>query len=160
MTNEQLQVHLEEIRAKNANGLLVPEEVWQAAREEGHPLHDEFPWDVQTAAERHWTELARRLIRRVTVIETVHTVQVTAPKYARDPRLDSSESGYRPITTLRSEEDTAKGVLFDELDRVASTLKRARAVATVLGLHEELEVLMARVGELRQRAETSVVAAP
>lgn len=58
---------LEKIRTAQA-GHLKPDHVWQAA--EGnprHPLHKHFEWDERTAAEAHWRETARVLIRCITV---------------------------------------------------------------------------------------------
>jgi len=154
MTNQELEQVLEEIRDQNG-GTLTPEAVWKAAREPDHPLHTEFTWDVEKAAENWWTEQARRIIRRVQIVETVSSVEVRAPKYVRDPRLPPGEQGYAPTVTIRTDEDAAKKVLFDELDRVDSALKRARAVASVLGLGEELEALTVRIGVFRQTAEAA-----
>jgi len=59
---------LEEIRVR-AGGELEPVAVWKSARDLGHPLHPHFEWDVQLAAEAHWTEQARSLIRIVRVVD-------------------------------------------------------------------------------------------
>ena len=52
----------------DANRRLTPALVVDAARDEGHPLHDRFEWNDKAAAEAHRLDQARRLIRSVRVI--------------------------------------------------------------------------------------------
>lgn len=159
MTNEELKKHLEEIRDRN-DGLLTPKAVVAEASNPKHPLHKYFEWDDSVAAQKYREEQARDLFQRVKVEITTHTMEIRAPMYVRDPRLPPDEQGYRPVVNIRSEEDIAKKVLFDELDRVSTTLRRARAVAAVLNLSEELEALMDRVGVFRQKAEEATGESP
>lgn len=42
-----------------------PQRLWQDAKNPRHPAHLSFEWDIQRAAEAHWTETARRLIRSI-----------------------------------------------------------------------------------------------
>lgn len=49
-------------------GKLTPVIVVDAARAEGHPLHDRFDWDNDTAAESWRREQARQLIRSVRIV--------------------------------------------------------------------------------------------
>ena len=66
MTNDELQNHLEAIRAEA--GALTPDAVVAAAEEEDHPLHSSFTWDDDIAAHAHRINQARKLIRRVRII--------------------------------------------------------------------------------------------
>ena len=51
------------------NGLLKPEYLWQEAENnKRHPLYKHFTWDLREAAEAHWTEQARELIRVIRVV--------------------------------------------------------------------------------------------
>lgn len=155
MTTKELDEHLEKIRLDHG-GVLRHSDIWRAAQgKPDHPLYNEFDWNIQEAAENWWDEQARRLIRRVTVVRRVHHIEVRAPKYVHDPELPAGEPGYRPVVSFRSEEETAKRVLFDELDRVISSLSRARSVAAVLGLEADLEVLLAQAGAFREQAEVA-----
>lgn len=50
------------------NGHLKPDHVWRAVQTNPrNPLHKHFEWDVQKAAEAHWRDTARVLIRSITV---------------------------------------------------------------------------------------------
>lgn len=57
---------LAKITAANG-GHLKPDPVWKAAQNPRNPLHKHFEWDVQKAAEAHWRDTARVLIRSITV---------------------------------------------------------------------------------------------
>lgn len=52
--------------AKNG-GQMIPQKVVDEAKRKQSPLHKFFEWDVQTAAEAHWLDTARSLIRIVRV---------------------------------------------------------------------------------------------
>lgn len=52
---------------KAHNGLLEPESIVDAARDERSPLHPHFEWDDHTAAEAYRTDQARELIRALTI---------------------------------------------------------------------------------------------
>lgn len=60
---------LEEIRAANG-GELQPLAVVEAAKSRKNPLHQHFLWDVKAAAEAHWLDQARTLIRSVRIVDT------------------------------------------------------------------------------------------
>lgn len=49
-------------------GCIQPKTVWKKARSASSGLHSFFVWDVNRAAESHWLDQARRLIRSVTII--------------------------------------------------------------------------------------------
>ena len=50
------------------DGHLRARDVWRTAKDNPrNPLHKHFEWDVQKAAEAHWTETARTIIRSITV---------------------------------------------------------------------------------------------
>lgn len=59
---------IERIRASRG-GLLKAEALWQEAEgNRRHPLYKHFTWDLREAAEAHWTEQARELIRVIRVV--------------------------------------------------------------------------------------------
>lgn len=114
------------------------------------PLHDLYDWDVATAAEAHWLARTRAIIRLVKIV--VHTEQQTIrlPRYVRDPARPSREQGYVSVDALRLESTLAHRALVTEMERVMSSLRRARHIAVGLGLEEEIDDLLARVAGLRQ----------
>jgi hypothetical protein len=69
---------IDQIKVAN-DGELRPEYLWQAARDDkGHVLYPHFEWDIETAAQHHWTDTARRIIRVICVAET----KKAEPRYA------------------------------------------------------------------------------
>jgi len=57
---------LQKIKDDNG-GDLQPQYVWRAAKIARHPLHKHFQWDIQLAAEAHWTDTSRQLIGSVRI---------------------------------------------------------------------------------------------
>lgn len=53
-----------EIAARN-NGVADPHILWKEAKNPAHPAHLCYEWDVQKAAEAHWTSTSRKLITSI-----------------------------------------------------------------------------------------------
>src|SRR5258705_4645106 len=77
----QVRDALEAIRKDNPNGLLVAEEVVEAARDNASPLHGFFPWDQKKAAQQWWLQEARRLIRVIRVTFPDDSEEKEVPRY-------------------------------------------------------------------------------
>jgi hypothetical protein len=139
MTDKQKKIAacLHELELKN-NGLLVPQNVVFAARDEASPLHGEFDWNDETAAEAHRLEQAKRLIRSVRYEEIVVKTEIKCPQYVHIT-TPGSPSGYVSIHTIKNDTELKKQVLFGEISRARLALERARSIAGVLGCAEELE---------------------
>lgn len=59
--------YLEALREQNG-GVLKPEDVVEAAKDEHSPIHNEFEWDVNLAAQKHWKDRARNLLNHIVVV--------------------------------------------------------------------------------------------
>jgi len=59
--------YLDALREQNG-GMLTPEIVVEAAKSEYSPIHKEFEWDFQKAAEKHWRERARNMISHIDIV--------------------------------------------------------------------------------------------
>ena len=116
---------------QKSGGNLTAEQVVEDAKSASSPLHKFFEWNLRKAAEKHWFDTARALIRavRVDIIKEDRTVEAIA--YIKNP---GSKSGYVSITKLQSDQDSALEALKTEFQRIADTLRRAREIATALGL--------------------------
>lgn len=147
-----VEVELEKIRLKNS-GVITPEAVVSAAKKPTNPLHDYFQWNDSAAAKDWRIEQARRLIRSVQVITTTSTRTFNVPKYVRDPR-QGQEQGYAALVEIRDEADVAAEALGYECVRAAALLTRARDIAEVLGLSEQVDVLIGGVGRLKVAVES------
>ena len=140
---------------ETADGYIDPDDVVAAARAKTSPIHDEFNWNTDEAAREHWRETARRLIRFVRLETEIQNVTVIAPMYVKDPLPQSRK--YVEITRANADREIAERVMVDELDRIASAIRRAQNVAAVLGLSGRLEAMLADVTRLRTRAERRAV---
>lgn len=114
------------------NGRPKPEVVVDDARSEASPLHDYFDWDDATAAHARRLDVARKLIGAVRVVIHRGKTTMSTPHYVHDPALARGVQGYVDMPNVRSNADTRRDVMIQELGRAASSLARARGVAAAL----------------------------
>lgn len=129
---------LEVIREKN-DGDLTADTVVDAARRKRSPLHKEFEWDDEAAAEEFRKEQARDLIRHIKVVymETGDKDEQTIRAYVK---LGNDEP-YEP--TISVLQDPAKA---------ARLLSRARAeMQSWIARYEALEELSGVIAIARSR---------
>ena len=138
---------------KSGKGRLTPDAVLEDAANKTSPLHDQFEWDDTKAAQAHRLVQARRLIVSVMVVTTTTTAIVEAPFYMRDPNAAGDEQGYVSVNTLRSDEDSARAALIDAFKVAGDYLRRARELAIVLEMHDQVDALISGVVNLRQQLE-------
>jgi hypothetical protein len=146
------------IDLEKENGRLTPEDVVTFAKSKDSPIHSFFEWDIKKAAYAHWLAQARGLITSVMVVTTTETTSVKSVFYVRDPRCSGNEQGYVSTDTLRTDEDMAREVLIAEFSRAGAALVRARTMAKVLALDEEVEKLITGIDTLRATVTVGVEA--
>lgn len=150
----QIRTRINEIAARNG-GKIRPDDVVEDARDPDSPLHDRFEWDESKAAQAHWLNTARELIRAVRVSVTTDTTIVSSVAYVRDPSLGAEEQGYVSIASLRSDRELAREAIVYEFSRAAGALRRAKEVAAALNLDKEVDTLITRVERVKAKAEKS-----
>lgn len=90
------------------NGQLKPDAVWKEAKASPrHPLHKFFTWDVQKAAEAHWRDQARTLIRCVDIVSDGN--KEPAPAFLSI--ADRSGVSYRTTDAVLNSHDLQVAVL-------------------------------------------------
>lgn len=148
-----------ELRAlADANGgRLVPEAVVDAARDPDSPLHSHFTWDDTEAARQHRINQARVLIRTVRIDVKTTNYVIQAPAYVRDPAAGRS-AGYIDTIQLRSDEDAAREVVVSEFARASAALRRARTVATALGITDQIDAAIGAIDRLNGEIQMGVAA--
>ncbi len=87
------------IRALEQGGKVDPNDLIQAAKAANHPCHEDFTWDVKTAAAERWRDQARGLIRRVEFEVTVDDVTERVVQYVPN---DGDEHQFRSLPRVRS----------------------------------------------------------
>lgn len=133
-TPEQAEEIRQAILATETAGVITPAAVVEAAKADRRSaLGQQFNWDRDSAAEAHWTETARRLIKRfVTVEVTILPRKVVTVQYVRHPDLPKREQGYIALTSEQIDLDRATKIMLNEIERCANAIDRARAVCAVL----------------------------
>lgn len=127
------------------DGRLTPEMVVLDAKRPESPLHGEFQWDTAKAAEQHWLDTARALIRAVRIEVVTSEDRIAAPYFVRDPGA-GEDQGYLTTASLRNDPELCRASLRLEVGRVVGHLRRAEDLARYFDLHDE-------TGKLRRRAE-------
>ena len=136
-----------------ADGHIDPNRVIEAARDPSCIIHEEFDWDVDSAAQKYWVDQAQSLIRFVKLEVLIERQTVIAPFYVPDPLRPPKSRNYLELTIAGRDRAIAQQVLIAELDRISAAIKRAREIAAVLGLTGELDVLLGDVNSLRTATE-------
>jgi len=137
----------------DANGYINPKLVIEAARDPTSPIHSEFEWDVQAAAEEYWLDQARTLIRYVKLNVEISSRTIVAPFYVVDPERPIDSKRYVELTIAGRNEEVARQILTAELERIAAAIRRAQQIATVLGLTDELDRLLDDVTSIKTATE-------
>lgn len=137
----------------DANGYISPSRVIEAARDPKSPIHTDFEWDIQAAAEQYWLDQARTLIRFVKLNVEINKRIIVAPYYVPDPDRPPRSGRLVELTVAGRNEDVARQVMQDELNRIAAAIRRAQQVAAVLGLSDELERLLDDVTAIKTVTE-------
>jgi len=120
-----------------AQGKLTPDEVVTLAKDPASPLHEYFEWDVQKAAEEHWRNTARQIIRTFKVTFTYHDVVIRVPEFVHDEKKKKTEPGYVLAERAKSSADVARATLESALDTARAHLERAQGIAALLEMEDE-----------------------
>lgn len=135
----------------DGEGRITPDGIVAAAKNPKNPLHGEFDWNDATAAHQHRLAVARHLIRTIEYVGTdVKGRPVTAIAYVHEP--SAKEQSYVPLTKAQKDKALARSILTDELARCEAAIRRAREIADVLRLRDELDDLLRGIIDLRKRA--------
>jgi len=139
------------------DGRVTPEQVVDAARDEESPLHGHIEWDDGNAAFAHRLDQARMLIRSVKLVITTQTLKVKSVAFVRDPEKDPRDAGYVSVTKIKTDEDLKRDVLIQEFSRAAASIKRARVLATVFDMEEDVDQFLVSIDAFRQQLEAPAV---
>lgn len=149
-------VHEYLIALHKQHGTLTPELVVSDARRKDSPLHELFEWDTKKAAQHHWEDVARSLIRNVRVVVVNEGMTLRAPYFVRDPGLPMHRQGYTTVEKLRTDADMAREAVIEECSRATAAFRRAQEVAAAVGcqaeVHDLLQETIALGNRVRQAA--------
>ncbi len=138
------------VALQDENGRLTPAMLVEDARDPNSPLHRLFDWDDASAAEKQRLHTARQILVSVKVVVVTEHVSFKAPLMLRDPASPPREQGYVSLVALQKDAVAARAAMLTEFHRAESALSRARNVASVLNLSDEIEALIMRLTGLRE----------
>lgn len=137
--------------AEEFGGRITPDQVVDDARDPDSPLHGLFTWDTDAAAAAHWRDTARAIISSVRVVINTTTTRVASVAYVRDPNAAAKEQGYVSVAQLRTDADSAREAVVNEISRAASAVARAREIARALDMSEEFDATLDELDALKSR---------
>jgi hypothetical protein len=135
------------------NGNIDADILTDAARNPNCPIHHKYEWSDAVAAELHRRETSKTIIRFVKLQVIINKTTIVAPHYVVDPNREPRSRKYIDITVAAKEEQVARKILLAEMDRISLAVQRAMAVAAVLGLLDELRVMLQNVETIKTQAQ-------
>jgi len=141
--------HIEYLIALERSGKITAQDILADAKVLTSPLHDLYDWNVEAAAEAHWLDRTREIVRLVRYVVHTETHTVKLPRYVRDPDVPRNVQGYTTLETLRVDPRLARRALIAEFERVTSALRRGREIAIGLDLETDIDDILARVAGVR-----------
>lgn len=115
ITNRTMIAELRQLAAAHG-GMLLPEVVVEAARDEGSSLHSSFPWDDTTAAHAWRMHLARNLIR--VTITYVGEDRVPCRVFVSLTTDREEGGGYRTMAKVMGDDAQRAQLLQDALEEM------------------------------------------
>ena len=88
---------------------------------------------------------------KLRVVVTTESATVRVVGYVRDPSAGPKDAGYVSVSRLRGDQDSAREVLVAEFGRIRDLLNRARELAAVFDMQDELSSMVTQVAGLRER---------
>lgn len=108
------------IRSLERDGIILADELIEAARDKSHPCHQDFTWNLEEAASERWRDQARALIRKVSFEIVVEDVGQRVCQYV--PSSDYDMPVFVSVPKLRHKSEVVAMLLAEvaQLHGVAS----------------------------------------
>lgn len=128
---------LKTLSEKN-QGLLMPEDVVQAARRESSPLHSQFEWDDGEAADKYRIWQARHLIN-VSVEYIVTGTKRIETKVFVHLSTDRKTGGYRTFVDVVADDDQRSQMIQDSLDAMVSFQEKYKRLSELRNVFKAMD---------------------
>lgn len=153
LTQAQL-AHIKSL--EDRQGRLTARRLLADARKPKSPLHTLSVWrgwDTARLAEKQLLHCAQLVIGAVTYQVTHNHRVIKSVAYIVDPSAKSVGGGYRNVSALRDDPDSARESLIYTLEVAAGHLRRAYDLAPALALTREIDSLLAQIAGVKRLAE-------
>jgi hypothetical protein len=114
---------LENLKAEN-DGILQPDDVVEAAKDPESPIHDEFEWDLQKAANNHWKDRARNLMNHLAVVRVYAEDASEGVSAFVNVEVAQSTRGYVAMSQVVANDDWRQQMVDDVLNRLKALQKK------------------------------------
>lgn len=122
-------------------GRLTAKNLVEANRDENAPLHNEFEWDDNAAAEKFREEQARYIIRHLTIVREPEAETKVPTTIRAFYQVESGTSNYDSVVTIMSSEQKYSSLLQSALNELRSFQKKYREI-------KELDAIMDCITDL------------
>lgn len=129
--------YLEDLR-EDSGGALTTTAVYEAAMDPDSPLHEEFEWDVEKAAQAHWRDRAGNLIRHLAVVRVKNQKASSGIPAFMSVNVTSGQRGYVNAEQVYSSADYHHQV-------VDQVLKQLKGLQERYGKLEELDEIWSAI---------------
>lgn len=123
-----------------AEGRLNAETLVEVSRPEDAPLHGEFNWDDEAAAEEWRKHQARHLINSIEIV--VETREPVRAFYT----LERKSSAYTSIMTIKSQPGSYQLLLKQARSELAAFRRKYRQIAELGALFEAIDRILGEQG--------------
>lgn len=145
--HDVIERRINEIAAQHG-GKITPAMVVEDARSEESPLHEFFEWDLDRAAYAHWLDTARGMLQKVRIVVIEERCTVRVPAYVEDPEKTAGAQGMVHVASVRERRDVARDVLWAEMRRAESLIRRCHGLAVYFGLDVHTEQILAEMSAM------------
>ena len=135
------------IRALEHRGIVDPQDLIEAARDEEHPCHGDFTWDVKEAAAERWHDQARKLIRQCSFrVDVDEEVGVRVVNYVPSPEDDKTFKSWPKTRSKQHVSDRLVAEVANLHGVAARVYGIALSKAGIVG-----DEMVARLGSVRDQ---------
>lgn len=125
--------------ARANDGLLLPEQVVEAARPKTSPLHPRFEWDNSEAANKYRLWQARQLIR--VCVEHIPGVSTPTEVFVSLTDDRSADGGYRVTAEVLKDDDMRAMMLQDALDELQVFKLKYKRLSELAAVFDAIETV-------------------
>jgi len=137
---------LEDLKEQQG-GVLTTTAVYEAAMDEDSPIHDEFEWDVEKAAQAHWRDRAGNMMRHLAVVRIkTHKPASGVPAFM-SVNVTAGKRGYVSTEQVQSSADFQQQVI----DQAIKLLNGLKARFETISELDEVWTAIAKAEKRRAR---------
>lgn len=117
---------------------LTPQTLLDASRDESAPLHDEFEWNDEIAAEGYRRQQAQSIIQNIVIVSSTEEQQETVVRSFVSIPKHTERNAYVPINVVLGNESMKEGLLDYAKREMKSFIAKYSQLKQLAGVIEEM----------------------